>query len=558
MLRLGLIGIAFVIAIGFSSASVVAGETMLTINPADVLIAPAKLVNRLPILEADDANRVFNYFDAQTISWVKFAYPDGLDSEENYTISRSDGTFLISSDGFCVMCAADPLKSWVFEPSVGKFKHPEMACGRFKDLPNEGYWTVIDDKSAGISRLCSTETGEVTAPIPSSNGSCSFDVDKPAVVSPNKQWILVFCGDTDFAAYSYEIATKTFRYLGSSKNGVSVYVEVVKWLDEDNAIIYAYPPWNPPSNTYYVVNVSKLGDLEEAASDLYIAPFYYDDPPHLEWMPCEFGNCGRKGNENHYGLERYDFKTRTHIQYPYLDRIWGVGSVIPDGSGDRLYRSLNYDNRLDMWTAPSATLIRYNYETKQVIDLYTGEIEWFNSFSPDGRYVVLFIGHNKTVAANALLYENQANYKPDGQSTIQVFDLQTQKVVYTAVGESWDTSEFAPIGVQWITANQLLIFQDGKYDDLVVTFGNQITEKPIDLTAFNDSPDRQRLIVKDQNGNLAVYEVASGNTIPIISRESLEKYSMVIHWNSNTDFDLRISNKDHEDIQFASWRVEVP
>ena len=32
---------------------------------------------------------------------------------------------------------------------------------------------------------------------------------------------------------------------------------------------------------------------------------------------------------------------------------------------------------------------------------------------------------------------------------------------------------------------------------------------------------------------------------------------MVIHWNSNTDFDLSISNKDHDNIQVTSWCVEA-
>jgi hypothetical protein len=335
-------------------------EFLPVVKPEDILVDSSQVVERLPLVNIDDSTRTFYYFDSSANAWEAYPYPDELEAIEDvryHVHSRSDGTYVINPRGFWGFSQTIASEVWIFDPATGGFSRPDAACGLMQALPGDGQWVIIEDEELGESFLCFTETGERSPPIPSLSPEfrCLHNFRQPMQASPDNRWVLVVCGGLQFDAHSYNTETQQFYYLGRSTERLNENVEVIQWVNGTEAIIHSYPSWNPPGNTYYVADATRPDSLEFITWQLYAAPFYFNSPSHLEWMPCEFGGCG--GPPIVGGLRYYDFKTGHLTIYPRMDGVYGISDVIPDESGDRLIRSLNYQDR--QWiveTAPSATL----------------------------------------------------------------------------------------------------------------------------------------------------------------------------------------------------------
>ena len=557
------------------------------VEPDDIFYDPTTSITKIPLAYSNNEHRVLFYFDSELNNWSSYPYPTELDvigdGSGNTLLHgrRSDGTYLIHPDGFKNFSRSNPENVWIFDPNTGRFSRTEYACGWVRSLPNEGYWVI--EEIAGVYRLCHTETRQTSSPIPyiDDDGYCPYQLRKPIKLSPNQDHALLLCGGLAFTAYSYDIQQDSFVTLGKSRSSNNENVEIIRWFDDTKAIIRSYPSWNPPANNYYVLDVSKSNSLKFVHSDLYAAPFYLDHPPRLEWMPCEFQRCGAsdEGGELQVydatgrivegGLHQYDFvEDQLHV-FPQVEGISGISFVIPDGTGDRLYRSLNYTD--EHHSAPSTTLIRFNYDTGKRQELFVGEIEWIDEFSPDGRYVVLHMGHDNHVVSNLLLAENQVGYSPDGNAEIAVFDLWTNTIVYEATGGEWQsygynpfnlfTQGYNPMPFRWIDSNTLFI--QGVLEtsrDQIVHLGNEIQIVDLYSATINPlSPDKTHLLIVNDEGGISIYDVASETTIPFIQSDAFEEYGFRITWHDKSSLELSISNKANEDNPqlLAKWLVRV-
>jgi hypothetical protein len=540
-------------------------------DPDNVLDDSALLVAELSVLSTDDTTRTLFYFDPARREWASYPYPEGLDETgdaEYFIRARSDGTYLINPRGFG--WGRDVIDDvWVFDPTTGEFRQPDTACGVAKDLPGEGRWVIVEDHETDQRHLCFTETGRNSPAIPAqdSDNTCVQQWLKPAVTTPNEEWVLLFCGGLEFTAYSYQVQTETFLYLGTSQPSENENVEVVRWIGETSAVIHAYPSSNPPANLYYIVDVAQPASLEFVAWDLYAAPLYYDDPPHLEWMPGEFMRVGFGEYEG--GLRYYDFTKREWTVYPDIAGVYGVSDIIRDGTGDRLYRSRNYDDTY--WSAPSATLIRFNYETGERRELFTGEVEWVDSISADGRYVVLYLGNDGVVVSNERLAHNQRAYSPDGNAEIVIFDLTTNSIVYQATGNAWEpygynpfnlfTPGYNPLPVTWINEDTFFI-QGVNGDHHQVIRVDRTAEIVADLgnvVVSQLSPDNQRILFRDTLDHVAVYNMGTGEITSIIKPAAVQQYDVSVDWHDSGALDVVVlakGNTDHP-LTLAHWLVAV-
>jgi WD40 repeat protein len=433
-------------------------------------------------------------------------------------------------------------------------------------------WVTTENEETGLNYLCFTETGELSPSIPEPSLAvpCSYQRWKSVPTSPDSRWVLIFCTGIEFAVYSYDTQLQQFLVLGRSTGDENHTLEVVRWLTGTEVILHSNPSWSPLSNAYYVVEVTRSESLEFIVADVYGAPRYYDEPPHLEWMPCEFTLCGPGPRED--GLRYYDFTTHEFIVYPYIERANGVGDVIPDGSGDRLYRALNYRDDYPIFTAPAATLIRFNYETLESTEIYTGEVEWVEGFSPDGRYAVLYVGHDNSIGSNLVLAESQGCYSPDGNASLAILDLLDNTIVYEASGSLWDACannpfrspypDNYPLSLIWLDGS--IFFIQGLDGDtaLLVTLGEAVEIEAefesVELASL--SPDNQRILVWDKFGQVNVYHIATGETIPIIQSLPFDQYTLLVSWQSPDELLIKVVEALDEDRirELARWRVRVP
>ncbi|MCA9883147.1 MAG: hypothetical protein KC708_09260 [Anaerolineae bacterium] len=530
-------------------------------------------LEELPIINVDDANQILHYYEPDGRSWTQYAYPTDLDEIGNTSSHirlRSDGTYMINTSGFWAFSSTLARETWIFDPTTVTFTRPSAVCnGWVQALHDEAQWIIIETE--GSYRLCNTETNEVSSAIPyqADDGYCPNQWRKPIDTSPDEQYILFFCGGTEFDAYSYNVQQEDFTRLGNSTVRQNENVEIVRWLSDTKAIIHTYPSWNPPANSYYVVNVASEGGLEFIHSDLYAAPLYFNDPPRIEWMPCEFSRCGvievddetasadSPESSVSNSLHQYNFLSGELVIYPNIENINGVSALIPDGSGDRIYRHLNYvEETVFQYTAPSATLIRFNYETKQTTEIYTGEIEWMESFSPDGRYLVLEIGDNDEVASSFLLAENQAGYDPVGRAGLAILDLQTNALVYEATGSQWGLDEFGldPLSLTWIDSDRFLIHGVDENFDQLVELGDTIEI----LATFRNastllSPDHRLVLIRNDDTSLSLYRIDTQEIIQVIDSSALDNYGISSYWLTNQQILLTITDDNYV---MARWIID--
>ncbi len=134
------------------------------LKPDDFLSNNVQLIGTLPILNTDDAARTLYYFNPVAGMWTAYPYPGAFDAV--YSLPRSDGTYVLSPKGFYAFEKYTAQEVWILDPRKGEFSHPQIACDSYAALKGEGKWIVYQDVETQLYHLCSTETGELSPPLP--------------------------------------------------------------------------------------------------------------------------------------------------------------------------------------------------------------------------------------------------------------------------------------------------------------------------------------------------------------------------------------------------------
>jgi hypothetical protein len=166
------------------------------------------------------------------------------------------------------------------------------------------------------------------------------------------------------------------------------------------------------------------------------------------------------------------------------------------------------------------------------------------------------MGEDGEVASSALLAENQAGYLPSGKGKITVLDLHTNKVVYEAVGKTWQKSMSQPMYISWLDNDTFRITGvNGTTDTLIRIEDNTpqvLAEFPLDSTSV--SPDNQFLLVEDTSNPLSVYDVYHNQLIPVIERPLPQGLQIEASWH-DAQFLLLIVKQD--DVVLARWIAQI-
>ena len=278
-------------------------------------------------------------------------------------------------------------RTWIADSTSRTIKPVETPCP-INDLSYEEQWVYL---SLGDQTfLCNKITGVMSPPLPDNlewgyTGYGSVDVPD---MSPDGRFVLLR-GAFDLGnrygwrVYSYEVGSQTFRTLGELGGFGEPQVRFLAWLTPTQFVMLAddMPEWS--SRNFHLGDASKQDSLHFALSKLRFLPRIVPDPLSFEDMQAVFHDGPTPGP---CFLEVYDVATRRAATYD-TGSLCEYGVIIPDGSGDRLYRAVY----------PEAALVRFNHVTGTRRNLFAGEIEAIGAVSPDGQLVQIALGNNGIV-----------------------------------------------------------------------------------------------------------------------------------------------------------------
>jgi hypothetical protein len=326
--------------------------------------------------------------------------------------------------------------------------------------------------------ICNPLTGELSPPYPSSLVSI-FESD----LSPDGRYYLLLSHTSEdqrsnppAIAYSYELATGDWRYLGEWQPNYVEYPRL-EWIT-DTDFMYVMDEMQEWSTNYIVIgDVTQENSIQEGLGTKRFPPLVSQDPPGLEAHYAV-----RSDGHYFYTLCYEDFydAERNTIQMYRVDYLCEYGLPITDGSGDFLFR------RAD----PYGALVRRNLlrGTQQV--LYRGAFERLGPVSPNGRWGLIEIATDRT-----LDYELDDDFPPfyDVPPPYQVMDLTNG----TLMGE-------VPGGVFWLGAHTLL---DGINLYQVDTTQGQISTTQLPREPLYIAPEVGRVLI--WNDGLWLYDVTA-------------------------------------------------
>jgi len=291
------------------------GVSLPIIDPAQVFAPGVEVVETLPVLTYDNQNRLVWYFDPGQSQWEEYTYPQELDEIQEVQ-QRTDGSFLLSNLWYEGLAGAITENIWLFDPIAEKISRPQTVCNLVQALPGEGEWhfTQLED---GLYRLCNTETGEYSDPLPDDLQSkvkkvCiaypSHGKGVPST-SPDGNWVVfhtcrqIFADKPpiDYIFYAYQTAAKEFHQLGTVTPYLEEYVAITEWVDNTHVLLRTGNFRTSSSHTVAIADVEKINSINEIADQYAYFPQYFANPPRLYWV-------SGKGIDNiEQTIYRYDF-----------------------------------------------------------------------------------------------------------------------------------------------------------------------------------------------------------------------------------------------------------
>jgi hypothetical protein len=533
------------------------------LDPRDVFTEAVEVVETLPILNVDNAARLAYYFDPSTNAWAAYPYPDGLLATKSFE-ARGDGTYLLGAP--YVSAFSMPDEAWIFDPARGTFSHPQEACGQIQALAGEGKWRLYQFPGDGLWHLCFTETGEMLPPLPGDmQPDVGFSPDYRTSISPSGDWIVFVVGG--FAIYAYEVVSGSVHDLGALENYSGFYggISVPRWADNTHPIIQGVIYHYNPEFYTYVADVTLPGSMRGIADGAPGIVTYFDDPPRYEWVPGEHrlnSSVAEKSGSDQCRIHAFFLETLEETVYPEIPNVCGLGTIVPDGSGDRLYRSVR---ELGTGTYTyTATLIRFNPETGQSSGLLTGPLVWLDDITADGHYAILLMGSSVPYVST---YMNDLSLIIDQVPSpyLAIFDLSANRVEYEAQG-TWTTEDYFGSIVEWAMDDTFLLTDNTRRESRLIRLGDYtVVETP---TGYRfDKPNGYRVLVWEGTPGSAqgvgLRDARTGVEVSIIKPVIGEQRLVRLEWQGSDTLRVQVvDQRRSQDVVYpfvlGSWLVRVP
>ena len=513
-------------------------------HPEDLFAAGVEVHTVQPIVDNED--RTLSLWKDD--DWDVFLYPD--DSArimQNAIYQRPDSTWLIIEQK-----EDHSYHTWQLDPLSGAFELIPALCDSDDYLNNITYrgptsydhiWVYFSDSEH--TQLCSPVTGHASSPLPSEPiwgiGHWDWQSILPAPSPDGTRLILMGLVDPPeektwgvyYAVYSYEIATDTLLYLGTV--GDQTLVDFGKWVDNTHFTITVtdMPEWS--GCQIYVGDATQPESIEFAAGMLRFYPQVLLDPPIVQKMDAVMKDGA---NPSPCWLGIYDFQTMAYNTYDTGD-LCEYGVRIPDGSGDRLYRS--------------GGVVRFNPITGHRRGLFTGEIEHIHSLSPGGSYAVIGFGNNRVVdvGVDPNSRPDHSDYYSDPEAFI---DMVVISYVIMDLTNGTLIERFPEHGT-WFTDNMLLVTPPDAPHQLVTLNETGITETSLPGLVQLALPERSQLLLENAAGGVDLYTVATQEMQPIINPLNDELFLRSIRQVENL---IQVEVAQTPDGPTSIWYIRLP
>ncbi|MBA3869557.1 MAG: hypothetical protein H0X30_10415 [Anaerolineae bacterium] len=382
----------------------------------------------------DNETRIVRVWDEAKQQWQEFPYPDEV--QDFVSIEGKSPTIVLYTKLVVPFSSPQPLDAqWLLNTDIGEFSRPELACGELRGKVGHGHWIIEARDDNKTFFLCNSESGKEIGPLPLQKR----DYLQNASTSPDGKHVAMF-GNSGLV-YSYAFDTNTLIELGSTQ-GYGTQIQILSWIDNNRIFIYTtdQADMSFPWRNYFLADATQTDSLKGIAQ--VIKPdeiTSLDHPRRTQWITHADDKCF---------FTELNWETAKITDYG-LDGLCSEGTVIPDGTNDRLYFEFNWpDDAFNDMGRPakqplSSKLVRYNPFTNKRIDLLKGEIEWVEDISPNGRFAVVMTDDDGCFEAypreDPMVYlpvcESQDSAKPKHV----VIDLKTGVIVYQQT-TAWEES----------------------------------------------------------------------------------------------------------------------
>jgi hypothetical protein len=534
-------------------------------QPSDLFARGVEVLYTYPAF--DDPHRtLYLYRDGD---WQSYPYPDELDTtsfEEAgwdrplfYAFERPDATWLIVQRDPDMLFGGFYNISWTFDPTNGVFRRIIPPCDATEETmsawvnmepifltergPVPNPWVYAEENGQTI--LCSMLTEEKSVPLPgnvvtgSGYGISPFLPD----ISPDAK-MAVFMTYEDrrppwYTIYSYDLDTQATIRLGTLYPHWSEDVWFGMWIDNTRSLLYVEAMGEWQWRNLYVGDATQPDSLGFAMRKFRFWPRLLAFPPRIENMDSvmEDGFSPRPCS-----LKIYDLTTRRYAEYT-TGNLCDYGILIPDGTGDRLYRAVD----------PRASVVRYNVVTGQRQTLFTGEVERVRDVSPGGRYAVIGLGNNGLVDIG-----EDPTFGPGGYPGLSIDDLEamfvdTHLIMDLSTG-AW-VAEFPAFGA-WFSDEVILVMPPDAPHTLVKIVGGTLIESPLPGQVLQVLTKRDQLLLQNEEGGIDLYTVSTGETTPVVNAVEGLYYHPGVLQDDITH--LIVTNTPNWSDLVAEWDIRLP
>lgn len=503
-----------------------------------------EFVSREPIV--DNVNRKLSLF--YNDAWITIPYPDALGgvsiierrSEAIYWLFT--GAALWEADALTKTLA--PIQSpCANEDSTIEWDAPYWG-GWLQEYDLRTNWVYT--RRGNDLFFCHLWTGELSAPLPPEFTHDYLSYDQAVFLSPDARFLigLVEKNYHNIRVYSYEIATHTFRRIGDTGMLPVPHINVRRWLDNTKFMLIADDSHEWSWRYAYVGDITQPNSLHFAAEQYRYSPRIVAEEATIETMTGFTGEGFMREADGPDSclLRVYDITTQAVTKYSIKD-LCEFGLLIPDGSGDRLYRRVLPDGK-------NAELVRINHVTGTSKRLFVGEVELLGDWngndliSPDGHYALIEIDDSGAInMPQGWMNFTARYYQPKKYHILDLTDGTLHGMIpYSSY-------------ISWWSNTQLIDYDYNSESPMLFLIEDDVITMPIPAGyIMATDPTTQRLFLHTETNGILIYDVAAQTITPFIT--DLGFYRVDIQPSQNGDWQVFIAS-DEGGYNSMTWTVEV-
>ena len=444
-------------------------------------------------LAVDNFHRVAYYYDQD--GWQTTSLPRTDDSVPILVAAPPGHQFLYTpfepydlGDNY----HQDNPQVWELDTKTSAFTRYQGLCG-----PESAYWyasylidaypeftTARDWIITNHIQPCSLSSGELQPDIPDAGDVVGYFTG-PSLVSPDGQWAILINPTHSEASrpmfYSYHFSTQELTLLLQNvPYWVPAPIAYAEWFPDNRFILHTRYSLRQDSASMALEGT--LG-VPDSIQNIWRTNIHSED----EYYFADWGRCTQVLQDDNTG---------DTTEY-FMGWICTNGLPMP-GEATRVYLGLTPQH--------STVIVAINLETGEQETLFTGEVEAIANPSPDGRYLIFYMGSN---GQTDVIYEELYRSDFEGQTDPDSADLMRPIIFDRATGEMVVQIERGPATLVWLDNTHLLVKRSGEADELLTLENDVVTSLSLPGTVLVDGLFQNQLLLLGLDRSIFMFDFDS-------------------------------------------------